>query len=183
MFKLISGISWQTKLVAIIALVAVSFATGWRVHGWKTDAGQARSIAKTQKTAQKLQKAVDPIVVKKSDDIAKTEIIYRTIREKVNEKDDQRICFADTSAWSLYNSAITGTVPLRPEPAGKASGTGNTQGQGSEGQPDKSIISTEKDLLNNATNNYETCRKNMIKHNALIDAVAAVQDKLCVCAN
>ena len=125
---------------------------------------------------------MDPIIAKKSDDIAKTEIIYRTIREKVNEKDDQRICFADTNAWSLYNSAITGTVPLRPEPAGTPGGTGNTQGQGSESQPDTNIVATEKDLLNNATNNYETCRKNTIKHITLINAVEAVQDKLCVCS-
>lgn len=170
------------KLILFGCILLIGFCAGWEVHDWKTKAAIANTIAKTQKTAQKLQKAVDPIIVKKSDDIAKTEIIYRTIREKVNEKDDQRICFADTNAWSLYNSAITGTVPLRPEPAGTPGGAGNTQGQGGEIQPDTNIIATEKDLLNNATNNYETCRKNMIKHNALIDAVAAVQDKLCVCS-
>ena len=95
--KFISGISWQTKLVTILSACAICFALGWRVHGWKTDAGVTHTIAKAQKTAQKLQNAVDPIIAKKSDDIAKTEIIYRTIREKVNEKDDQRICFGGLS--------------------------------------------------------------------------------------
>ena len=172
----------QTKLVAIISLCVIAFALGWRVHGWKTDAGLARSIGKAQKTADIAQKKIDPVIEQKQKEIVRTEYVYKTIREKINETDDQRICFADTNAWSLYNSAITGSPPPGSEPAGKTAGNDNASGVAGDRGQAQQIVATVEQVLNNATDNYETCRKNAIKHNALIDAVMVIKDKMCVCS-
>lgn len=173
----------QTKLVAIISLFAVAFALGWRVHSLKTDAGLVRSIGKAQKTADIAQKKIDPVIEQKQKKIVRTEYVYKTIREKINETDDQRICFADTNAWSLYNSAITGSPPPGSESSGETAGTDTTQGDAGDRSQAKQIVATVEQVLNNATDNYETCRKNAIKHNALIDAVMVIKDKMCVCSD
>lgn len=172
----------QTKLVAIICLCAVAFALGWRVHGWKTEAGVAHSVGKTQKAAKSVQKKIEPIVTNKQNEIVRTEYVYKTIREKINEADDQRICFSDANAWSLYNSAITGTTTPGPEFAGKTARDDNAKGQGDESSSTQQIVATVDQVLNNAADNYETCRKNSIKHNALIDAVMVIKEKMCYCS-
>lgn len=171
----------KNKLILFSCALLISFLLGWRAHSWKTDAGLARSIGKAQKTADIAQKNIDPVIEQKQNEIVRTEYVYKTIREKINETDDQRICFADTNAWSLYNSAITGTPPLGSEPAGKAAGNDNASGVAGDGGQAPQIVATVEQVLNNATDNYETCRKNAIKHNALIDAVMEIKDKMCVC--
>lgn len=178
MFKFLSGFTWQTKLIATAALCVAFFLAGWTIHGWKTDAAIARSIPKAIKTAQIARKKVEPIVVEKVKEIVRTEIVYRDLRRDINEKNDQRICFADTAAWQLYNRAITGTDQYRPEHPGAAGGPDTVKGEESSGE----IVATVTDVLTNAAENYETCRKNSIKHNALIDYVEGIKDKMCYCS-
>lgn len=181
MFNFLTGLSWQTKVIATAALCAVFFLAGWTTHGWKTDAVQARSIPKAIKTAQSVQKAQVPIVEAKQKEIVRTEIVYKTIKEKIYENNDQRICFADTTAWQLYNSAIIGSDLHRSESSGETAGNEAAERQKSDGDENSQIVATVTDVLSNATDNYETCRKNSLKHNALIDAVNVIKNSLCYC--
>lgn len=167
-FNLITGLSWQTKLIAIGALCIASFVGGWRVHGWKTDAAQGHSIAKQEKTRQNAIVDVGKIVQDQQKQEAQTNIVYRTIRERINEKDDKRICFADADALSLWNDAIAGADKHRSEPPGAPG-------------ENEAIVATVEQVLSNATDNFQICNENAIKHNALIDAVEVYRGKMCVC--
>jgi hypothetical protein len=172
--------TWQTKVITMAALCVAFFLAGWMTHGWKYDAGLARSIPKAIKTAQSVHKKTVPIIEQKQKEIVRTEIVYRDLRRNINEKNDQRICFADTAAWSLYNRAITGSDSDRSKHLGTASGYDTAKGEDSTGAE---IVATVTDVLTNAAENYETCRKNSIKHNALIDYVDSIKDKMCYCSN
>lgn len=168
--KLITGLSWQTKLIAIGALCVACFVAGWRVHGWKTAAAQGHSIAKQEKTRQNAIVEVDKIVQDQQKREVQTKIVYRTIRERINEKDDKRICFADADALQLWNDAIAGADQHRSESA--AAATENA-----------AVIATVEQVLSNAADNFQICNENAIKHNALIDAVNVYKGKMCVCAD
>lgn len=168
-FNLIGGLSWQTKLIAVAALCAASFVAGWRAHGYKTEAAQGRSIAKQEKTRQNAIVEVGKIVETQQKQEIQTKIVYRTIRERINEKDDKRICFADASALQLWNDAIAGADQHRPEPA-------------AETTENAVVVATVEQVLSNAADNFQICNENAIKHNALIDAVEVYKGKMCVCA-
>ncbi|OZA06760.1 MAG: hypothetical protein B7X95_01405 [Methylophilaceae bacterium 17-44-8] len=167
--SLIGGLSWQTKLIAISALCLASFVGGWRVHGWKTDAAQGVSIAKQEKTRDTLDVESDKKVLETQKQEVETKIVYRTIREKINDKDDKRVCFADSDALSLWNEAIAGASAHRS--ALPAETTINDP-----------FITTVEEVLTNAANNFQICNENAIKHNALIDKVESIKQHLCVCA-
>lgn len=167
--SLITGLSWQTKLIAIGALCIASFVGGWRVHGWKTEAGQGRSITKQEITRQNAIVEVGKIVQAQQKQEVETKIVYRTIRERINEKDDKRICFADADALSVWNDAIAGADQHRREPA-------------AETTENAAVIATVEQVLTNAADNFQICNENAIKHNALIDAVEVYKGKMCVCS-
>lgn len=167
--SLITGLSWQTKLIAIGALCIACFVAGWRVHGWKTDASQGHSIAKQEKARQNAIAEVGKIVQDQQKQEVETKIMYRTIRERINEKDDKRICFADADALSVWNDAIAGADQHRPKPA-------------AETAENAAVVATVEQVLTNAADNFQICNENAIKHNALIDAVEVYKGKMCVCA-
>lgn len=169
MLSLITGLSWQTKLIAIGALCVASFVAGWRVHGWKTDAAQGHSIAKQEKTRQNAIVDVGKIVQDQQKQEVQTKIVYRTIRERINEKDDKRICFADADALKLWNDAIAGADQHRSESAAE---TGENE----------AVVATVEQVLSNAADNFQICNENAIKHNALIDALEVYKGKMCVCS-
>src|SRR5688500_10224767 len=107
MFSFLGGLSLQVKAFLIAGVFIAGFLLGWTVHGWKTDAGQARSLNHQIKTATALQNESQPIIEKKTAALAETRVVYRTIKEKVYEKNDNRICF-DAESLSLWNDAIAG---------------------------------------------------------------------------
>lgn len=180
MLKFISGISWQTKLVAILALVAVSFATGWCVHGWKTDAGVTSTIAKVEKTRHSDEKNQADIVNDKQEAEQQVKIIYRTIREKIHDQNDQRVCFTAESL-QLWNDAIGANTDIhRRKPDGEAETTSAAETEQYQGQD---IVATVTDTLKNATDNFEICTDNSVKHLALIERVRSLQGKMCYCSN
>lgn len=178
MLKFISGITWQTKLVTILSACAICFALGWRVHGWKTKADLTTTIAKAEKTRHSDEKKQGDIVAKKQDTKQQVKIIYRTIREKIHDQNDQSVCFTAESL-KLWNDAIGANTDLyRRKPAGEAKTTDTTERQ-DEG---KDIIATVEDTLTNATDNFETCTDNSVKHLALIERVRSLQGKMCYCS-
>jgi hypothetical protein len=177
MLNLIASATWQTKLVAIIAVAAIAFAAGWRVHGWKTDAGVTHTIAKAEKTRQIDEKKQADIVIGKQGQQDKVKIIYRTIREKIHDQKNQSVCFTAESL-QLWNAAIGANSDIyRPEPAAEAATP-----DPAESQQAADAIATVEDTLTNATDNFEICTDNSIKHLALIERVRSLQGRMCYCA-
>jgi len=162
---LIANLKNNAMLIAVVAIVA--FASGWTVHGWKTNSGQLTGIQKQVKQAEVLQNESKPIIEKKIDNLQKTEIVYRTIREKIYEKNDTDICF-DADSLSLWNSAIAGADNHRPELAREAT-------------ENEAVVANVTEVLTNAADNFKTCNDNIIKHNALIDKAESLNGKMCVC--
>lgn len=168
MLNLVSGISWQTKLIVFVAALAISFTAGWRVHEKFEQANTVPVIKQAIKTNTKLQKKSDQIVEKKLAKEQEVRIVYRTIHERIDNAPSDRVCFSPESL-SMWNDAISaGADTHRPKPQGKAGG-------------DAAAGASEKDILRNATTNFEICNRNSIRHNALIDQVEALEGKMCVC--
>ncbi|MDT7849904.1 hypothetical protein Q9292_09800 [Methylophilus sp. VKM B-3414] len=175
-----ANISWQTKLIAIAALCIASFATGWRVHGWKTKADLTHTIAKAEKTRQSDEGQQANIVTDKQDAQAEVKIIYRTIREKIHDQNDQSVCFTAESL-QLWNAAIGANTDLhRRKPAGEAEAADTAERQ--QGQTGRDLVATVTDTLTNATDNFEICTDNSVKHLALIERVRSLQGKMCYCS-
>ena len=165
----IMNLSLQTKLFMIAGVVIVSFAAGWQVHGWKYKATQGVSLGKQLKTSDSLAKDTKAQVKITQKNLADTKIIYRTIKERIHDENDNRICFADAAALGLWNDAIAGKNTPRPIATGAPAET-------------NAIIATVEEVLSNAADNFETCNTNAIHHNALIDRIEALDGKMCVCS-
>ena len=166
--SLIGGLSLQIKALLVAGIAIASFASGWKVHGWKTDAKQGHSITKQIKTGQGLTNDSKPIIQTKIVKEREIQYVYRNVRKENNELDDNRICFSPESL-SLWNAAIAGT---------------NTDSDRTK--PTRETASTDtasaKEVINNAADNFETCNSNSVKHNALIDKIETLDGKMCVCA-
>lgn len=173
LLSLISGLSWQTKLIVIAAICLSSFVAGWQVHGWKFKASQGVSIAKQEKTRQTSIVKVDKVQEVAQKQASEVKIVYRTIREKINDQNDNRICFTSDSL-KLWNDAISGENQHRSEPAGRADTTSTTE--------NAEVVATVKEVLTNASENFQICKENSIKHHALIDAIKVYKDNMCVCS-
>jgi hypothetical protein len=168
-FALISGFSLQTKLLLILSLCITSFISGWEVHGWKFSHDQAHSIASAKKTRENAVSKVDKIVDRVEQKDVETKIVYKTIRERIENENDNRICFADQHALSLWNDAIAGTNTHRSEPSAEVG-------------ENEALVATVEQVLINAADNFETCNRNADKHDALVDAINVYKGKMCVCA-
>jgi hypothetical protein len=170
MFKL-PIIPPQFKLIAIGVLAIACFVAGWQTHGWKLSHDQARSIARTEKVAQNAIVKADKITDGAIKAQAQQTIVYKTIREKVYEKNDNRVCF-DADSLSLWNRAIAGTDSPRPQPTSESTTTETADNQ----------TATVKDVLLNGAENYETCNKVINWHNALVDVLDVYKGNMCVCS-
>lgn len=173
--SLITGLSWQTKLIAIIAVVIASFAGGWQVHGWRTDAKQVHSINRTEKTRQ--NDIVKGAEIIKTVEIEKEVIRYVTntiIKEIPSLPDADNVCFTAESL-SMWNQSISAANQLGTNAVGKAEAIEATTSEG-EG------IATVTDVLENAVENNQICAINNANHNALIDRLELLKGKMCYCA-
>lgn len=170
MFNFLGGLSLQVKAFLIAGLLLAGFLLGWTVHGWKTDASLTRSINAQQKTATALQQQSEPIINEKIAKLAETRVVYRTIKEKVYEKNDTGICF-DAESLSLWNDAIAGADSHRSEPVRETR----------ESDSAERYVANVEQVLSNAVDNIEICSSNKIKHNALLDKLETLKGKMCVC--
>ena len=166
--SLIGGLSLQIKALLIVGIAITSFASGWQVHGWRSDAKQGQSITKQVKTSQALASDAKTIIQTKIVKEKEIQYVYRTIKEQIHALDDSRVCFSPESL-SLWNAAIAGTNTdsNRTEPAGT---------------PKPVDTASAEQVLSNAADNFETCNSNSVKHNALIDKIETLEGKMCVCA-
>ena len=159
----------QIKIFLILGLAIASFAGGWKVHGWQTDSKKVSSVTKQVKTAQGITKDAEPIVITNIVKQREIQYVYRTLKDKIHDLDDNRVCFTAESL-SLWNRNITGS---------------NTDSDRAEsaGAPASTDTASAKEVLLNASDNFEKCNSNSVIHNSLLDKLDTLKNKMCVCAN
>jgi hypothetical protein len=95
------------------------------------------------------------VVAKFETQQAEQVIKYRTLKGQVKDVTDNRICFADSAALSVWNSALTGNLPNPP--TGTAKETTSTD------------TATDTEVLTNVIENFEQYKQVRDQLNALID--------------
>ena len=143
------------KLLLIGGAVFVAFCTGWTVHGWKYDANLKKALQDTIELQQAYDRYAREIATKFQNQQAEQVIVYRTLKGKVKDVTDNRICFDDSNALSVWNSALTGDLPKAP--------TGTTE------TPTSTDTATNEQVLTNAVENFEQAKQIRDQLNALID--------------
>ena len=145
------------KAIAIGVVLLATFVAGWTTNGWRHDAQLKKALQETIA----LQKAYDDyareVATKFQNQQAEQVIVYKDIKRKVKDVTDNRICFADGNALSVWNSALTGTVPEAATGATKASAGTDTVG------------ATDTEVLANVIENFEQAKQIRDQLNALID--------------
>ena len=144
----------NVRLLLIGGAVFVAFCTGWTVHGWKYDANLKKALQDTIELQQAYDRYAREVATKFQNQQAEQVIKYRTLKGKVKDVTDNRICFADSNALSVWNSALTGDLPKAP--------TGATQ-------TPPSTSATDTEVLTNVIENFEQAKQIRDQLNALID--------------
>jgi hypothetical protein len=137
----------------IAGAVFIAFCTGWTVHGWKYDANLKKALQDTIELQQAYDRYAREVAIKFEQQQAEQVVVYRTLKGKVKDVTDNRICFADSNALSVWNAALTGlpTAPTR---------TAETPA---------STSATDTEVLMNAIENFEQAKQIRDQLNALID--------------
>ena len=144
----------NVKIMLIAGAIFTAFCTGWTVHGWKYDANLKKALQDTIELQQAYDRYAREVVIKFEQQQAEQVVKYRTLKGKVKNVTDNRICFADSAAWGLYNSALTGDLPKTP--------TGTTE-------TTSSTSATDTEVLMNVIENFEQAKQIRDQLNALID--------------
>lgn len=139
----------------IAAAVIIAFSAGWMVQGWRHEASLTSAMEKTILLQQEndiyARKVVKDFNVKQADQL----IVYRNIKKAVPNVTDNRICFANANALSVWNAALTGSMS-------------KTSSRTAETPPDAHTIS-DAEVLTNVIENFEQAKQIRDQLNALID--------------
>jgi hypothetical protein len=144
----------NVKLLLIGGAIFVAFCTGWTVHGWKYDADLKEALQETIDLQQAYDRYAREVAVKFETQQAEQVIKYRTLKGKVPHVTDNRICFADSAALSVWNSALTGDLPKAPTRTTETPSTASA---------------TDTEALTNVIENFEQYKQVRDQLNALID--------------
>ena len=145
----------NVKLLLIAGAIFTAFCTGWTVHGWKYDANLKKALQETIDLQQAYDRYAREVAVKFETQQAEQVIKYRTLKGKVPHVTDNRICFADSAALSVWNSALTGDVPKASTGTAKETASTDTV--------------TDTEVLTNVIENFEQAKAIRDQLNALID--------------
>lgn len=145
----------NVKLLIAVGAIFIAFCTGWSVHGWKYDANLKKALQETIDLQQAYDRYAREVVVKFEQQQAEQVIKYRTLKGKVPHVTDNRICFADSAALSVWNSALTGDLPKTPTRTAKEASSTDTV--------------TDTEVLTNVIENFEQAKQIRDQLNALID--------------
>jgi hypothetical protein len=145
----------NVKFALIGGAVIASFVTGWVVHGWKYDANLKEALQDTIELQQAYDRYAREIATKFQNQQAEQVIVYRTLKGQVKDVTDNRICFDDSNALSVWNSALTGNLPKAPTRTAKETTSTDT--------------ATNEQVLTNAVENFEQAKQVRDQLNALID--------------
>ena len=146
----------NVKLMLIGGAIFVSFCTGWSVHGWKYDASLKKALQETIELQTAYDNYAREVVAKFDKQQAEQVIIYRDIKRNIPHVTDNRICFDDSAALSVWNSALTGGLPKTPTGTTKTTTSTNT-------------AITDEQVLTNVIENFEQANQVRDQLNALID--------------
>jgi hypothetical protein len=145
----------NVRILLAVGAVFVAFCTGWTVHGWKYDSKLKEALQETIDLQQAYDRYAREVVVKFEQQQAEQVIKYRTLKGKVKDVTDNRICFADSNALSVWNSALTGDLPKTPTRTAKEATSTDT--------------ATDTEVLTNVIENFEQAKQIRDQLNALID--------------
>ena len=141
------------KLGIAAAVFLLGLSSGWVVHGWKYDANLKKALQDTIELQQAYDRYAREVAIKFEQQQAEQVVVYRTLKGKVKDVTDNRICFANNDALVLWNNALTG-LPT-------------TTTRTTETPPSTSATDTE--VLTNVIENFEQAKQIRDQLNALID--------------
>jgi hypothetical protein len=144
----------NVRILLIAGAIFVAFCTGWTVHGWKYDADLKEALQETIDLQQAYDRYAREVVAKFEQQQAEQVIKYRTLKGKVKDVTDNRICFADSNAIWVWNNALTG---MPKAPTGTIKETTSTD------------TATDTEVLTNVIENFEQGKQIRDQLNALID--------------
>jgi protein-arginine kinase activator protein McsA len=144
------------KAVIIGAVLLATFVAGWTVNGWRHDGALKKALEEKIELQQAYDAYAREVATKFQNQQAEQAIVYRNLKRKINDVTDDRICFADGNALSVWNSALTGDVPKTT--------TGTTKETAST-----STAITDEQVLTNVVENFEQAKSIRDQLNALID--------------
>ena len=147
----------NVRILLIAGAIFTAFCTGWTVHGWKYDANLKEALQETIDLQQAYDRYAREVAVKFETQQAEQVIKYRTLKGKVPHVTDNRICFADSAALSVWNSALTGNLP------------NPTTGTVKETTSTDTFSATDTEVLMNVIENFEQAKQIRDQLNALID--------------
>lgn len=171
------------KLILFGCILLIGFCAGWEVHDWKTKAELTHTIAKQEKNRHILLQDQAKIVADGDKQEKADREKFSGIREKINDQNDQSICF-NAESLKLWNDAIGANADSYRRGAINEAGTAEAATRESK-EPEQSnseYVATVEQVLSNAAENFETCTRNTNNHLALIEAVRGINDKMCVCS-
>ena len=149
-------LTFNVKHALFAGSVFVAFSAGWVVNGWKHDAALKKALQEKIELQQAYDDYAREVALKFQNQQAKQVLVYRDIKRKVQDVTDNRICFADGNALSVWNSALTGDVPKATPRTAKETPTTNT-------------AITDEQVLTNVIENFEQSKQIRDQLNALID--------------
>ena len=145
----------NVKLIAAGVVLAVTFVAGWTVNGWRHDAALKKALQETIDLQRAYDDYAREVALKFQNQQAEQAIVYRTLKRNIKDVTDNRICFADSAALSVWNSALTGDLPKATTGATKTTTSADT--------------ATDEQVLTNVVENFEQAKQIRDQLNALID--------------
>lgn len=149
-------LTFNFKHALIAGGIFIAFSAGWTVNGWRHDGAMKKALQEKIELQQAYDAYAREVAAKFQNQQAEQVVKYRTLKGKIKDVTDNRICFADGNALSLWNSALTGDVPKAPTGTTKAPATTNT-------------TITDEQVLTNVIENFEQAKSIRDQLNALID--------------
>jgi len=146
--------NWKHALIA--GGIFIAFSVGWTVNGWRHDGAMKKALQEKIELQQAYDAYAREVATKFQNQQAEQVVKYRTLKGKIKDVTDNRICFADGNALSVWNSALTGDVPKTTTGTAKETSTTNT-------------AITDEQVLTNVVENFEQAKSIRDQLNALID--------------
>ena len=132
-----------------------TFVAGWTTNGWRHDAALKKEMQETIDLQRAYDDYAREAVSKFQNQQTQQVIVYRDLKRKIKDVTDNRICFADGNALSVWNSALTGNLPKATAGTTQTTTSTNTV--------------TDTEVLTNVIENFEQAKQIRDQLNALID--------------
>lgn len=150
-------LTFNIKHALIAGGIFIAFSAGWTVNGWRHDGAMKKALQEKIELQQAYDAYAREVAAKFQNQQAEQVVKYRTLKGKIKDVTDNRICFADGNALSVWNSALTGDVPKAASRTAKETTSTNTFG------------TTDTEVLTNVIENFEQAKSIRDQLNALID--------------